>query len=178
MKLYEAVEQLATVNDWIAEHEEEIREAGGELPPALAELLDLADGQLDEKVERVALKIRILRAEADVIGSEADRLAARAKGRLASAAALTQYLHRCLNAAGVNKVEGSLATVALQRNPPSVVSSLNLDDPAVRVRLPEPMVRGKITWSLNRQLVLEHHRAGVPLPEGLTVVIGESVRIR
>src|SRR5690606_22994620 len=62
LKLYEHVDQYQVVLDWIEEHAAEIEAAGGVLPPELEELLDQAEGALQEKVERVALVIQNLKA--------------------------------------------------------------------------------------------------------------------
>jgi uncharacterized protein (UPF0335 family) len=177
MKLYEATADMATVNDWIAEHEEEIIAAGGELPPELQELLDLAEGQLAEKVERVAFYIRRLEGEEQIIKDEISRLQNRAKVKANSVKGLKEYLQRCLEGAGETKIERPLITVAIQKSPPSVHCGADLENPESRRAL-GAYVREKITWSLDAKKVLEIHKAGGELPSSITVVTNTHLRIR
>jgi chromosome segregation ATPase len=114
--LYERTEALRLVDEWIAEHEEEILAAGGDLDalPELRALLDQAEGDFKDKVERVALKVRELTATADAVKAEADRLKNRVNALDNAAASLKEYLKRNMEAVGVQKVNGLLATVAVQ----------------------------------------------------------------
>ena len=63
MRLYEATAQLRQVQDWIDANEDVIRANGGALPDEAVALLDAAEGDFAEKVERVALKVKALEAE-------------------------------------------------------------------------------------------------------------------
>lgn len=103
LRLYEAVDQLEVVLDWMSEHEEAIVAAGGELPPELAELLDEVEGTLEAKVERTALVVRNLLANAKAAKEEADRLAAIAGTYNRQADSLKNYLLHSLKRAGVPK---------------------------------------------------------------------------
>lgn len=182
LKLYEAVEALGLVNGWIDEHADELLAAGGELSPELAELLDQAEGDFAEKVERVALKVRSLEAEAAAIKVEEARLSQRRKAVENAAASLKQYLHRGLDAAGEKKVKGTLVTVALQANPPAVAGELTreqLEERYMESKGADPFVTlVPESFTLNKKAVLEAFRAERPLPEGVSVVQGVSLRIR
>lgn len=179
MKLYEAVEALGTVNAWIEEHGDDLLASGGELSPELAELLDQAEGDFAEKVERVALKVRSLDAEATAIKVEETRLAQRRKAREHAAESLKQYLHRALEMAGETKVAGELVTVAIQKNPPSVKGLLDDAELEAMASCGSPFVSViPVTYALDRKSVVSAHKAGEPIPEGLSVVQGTSLRIR
>lgn len=174
LKLYEAVAQLDTVNMWIEEHADEILANGGEMPPALEALLHEAEGTFAQKVERTALKVRELDAEADAIKVEANRLSQRAKTATNAAASLKAYLHRCLEGAGETTVKSQLVTVAIHQNPPRVEGALEPDQLAhspYGVHVPE-------SWTLDKAAVLAAHKAGTALPAGLSVTRGSSLRIR
>lgn len=168
---------MATVNDWIAEHEEEIIAAGGELPPELQELLDLAEGQLAEKVERVAFYIRRLEGEEQIIKDEISRLQNRARVKANSVKGLKEYLQRCLEGAGETKIERPLITVAIQKSPPSVVSTLTAETDLEWLEQ-IGLAKKKITRTLDSRLVLERFKAGEQLPDGITVVTNTHLRIR
>ena len=111
--LYELADMRDVLSDWLDETE-------GELTPMLDEILTELSGKIDEKIERVALFIREQVATAKAIGEEADRLTQRRKVREKAADSLKMYLQSQMERLGKTKVEGLLATVALQRNPPSV----------------------------------------------------------
>lgn len=175
IKLYEATAQLEVVNGWIEEHADEILANGGELPPALAELLDQAEGTLAVKAERVALKVRELQAEADAVKAEAVRLTQRAKTATNAADSLKAYLKRALEIAGVQTIKGELVTVALQKNPPSVLT--------VRDAASDDAAEGFATeipahYEWNKAELKEAWKAGEALPMGVAVMQGTSLRIR
>ena len=179
MKLYEATAQLEVVNGWIEEHADEIFANGGELTPELSALLDEAEGTLAEKAERVALKVRELQAEAEVIKAEAVRLTQRAKTASNAADSLKSYLRHALDAAGIPVIKGTLVTVALQKNPPSVqgelspeaIHDLYEDGAKFASMIPAQFV-------LDKKAVIAAHGLGAPIPAGLQVTQGTSLRIR
>ncbi len=174
IKLYEATDALATVDAWIQEHADEILANGGELTPELLALLDQAEGDFDAKVEKVALKVRELIAEADAVKVEADRLTQRAKTAKNAADSLKAYLHRQLEAAGKTQVKGTLVTVALQKNPPRVVTTRDAADAQTSTFV--TAIPARYEW--NKDAIKDAAKAGEPLPEGVTVEQGMSLRIR
>lgn len=176
IKLYEATEQIEVVNGWIEEHADEILANGGELPPELAQLLDEAEGTLAVKAERVALKVRELQGEAEMVKAEADRLTQRARTAKNAAESLKAYLLRALEVAGIPSIKGELVTVSLQKNPPAVHTTHE----------PEEVTEGNITFVrvIPEQVVWDKDaikatwKAGLALPEGVTVAQAMGLRIR
>lgn len=173
MKLYEATQALGITEEWL-------EETGGELTPELEALLDAATGDFSEKVERVALKVKALEAEAKAIRDEESRLSARAKSRETGAKRLKEYVQRQMEAAGKDKVNGLLCTVALQMNPPAVFvpDTLDLGElyeagcPGIEL-VPERFVVNK------RELLDAYKVKGeAVLPNGATVTRSTSLRIR
>lgn len=177
LTLLEAVEALMISESWL-------EEAGGELTPEVEALLNEADGDLKEKVERVALKVKQLEGQAKAIKEEADRLTARARARSNGADSLKRYLERCMNAVGLKKVDGLLCTVAMQLNPPKV----EMTDGTDLKELYEAGFPGvdlvPVSFALNKKAVLEAVKeAGDParvLPKdgSIRVVRTESLKIR
>lgn len=170
--LYEIANARDILDSWL-------EETGGELTPELEALLAELDGNANEKIERVALYIREQKALADAAKQEKDRLDGIAKSRLRAAESLTGYLHREMDRLGKDRVNGVLATVALQKNPPRVVGELSPETlagiyqsgPAIVRHVPE-------SFTLDRKAVLDAFKAGQPIPDGLTVEQSTSIRIR
>lgn len=148
LKLYEAVDAYQTALDWMDEHEEEIIAAGGELPEELDAILEQAEGDLEEKVKRVALVVQNLKANASAAKEEADRLATTARSYQRQADALTNYLHHQMERAGVPRVETPVVKVRIQRaSRPSIHSTVDLDE------LPDDLKR--VTVSLDGNAAYE-----------------------
>jgi hypothetical protein len=124
LRLYEATDALEQVREWLEEHLDEIAAAGGEIPPALDELLTQAEGDFEKKVERVALFIQERLGQAKIIREEAKRLADRAAREERTAETMKRYLLVNLQRANRKKVEGKLVDVRVQANPVSVKHEL------------------------------------------------------
>jgi hypothetical protein len=206
LRLYQATDALLEVKLWIVEHESEIIAAGGEMPPELAELVELAEGQFEEKIERVALFIRELLGTAKVAKEEADRLAKRAKAMEAAAESLKNgYLRWQMYRANVPAVKRPLATVRIQRNSaPSLALSVDpktLPD-ALRRDIPEQIIPARseenreaivalwkpaydeaLAWAKKSDMTLAEAeefaraKAAEALPAGVHVELGSHVRI-
>lgn len=157
-----------------------LSETDGELTPELEAEMAALDVAADDKIERVALYIREQTSTAEAIEAEAKRLQARAAAKLNAARSLKQYLEREMARLGKTKVTGLLATVAMQKNGPSVVGDLTQEQlDALYTTDAGRFVRfTPATFSLDRKAVLAAHKADQPIPEGLTVVQTESLRIR
>lgn len=176
LKLYEATEALGIVDDFIAEHADAILANGGALTPELAALLDQADGDFREKAERVALKVRTLEAEAAAIAGEVDRLHQRATVAGNAAKSLKAYLLRCLLETGTTQVKGTLITIAVQKNPPKVVTTRGpLDDAAGDAGF-VTVVPERREW--DKDALKRAAKAGEALPDGVTVVQEMGLRLR
>lgn len=188
MTLYDAVEALAIIDELIEEHAEAIQAAGGDIMavPAIAELLDRAEGDFATKVERVALKVRELLGAADVVKTEVDRLTARKRAYENAATGLKGYLLRMLEAAGKTKVEGKLATVSIQKNPPALQVPPDADlgelyDAGMRGIVPVPAsfaLDKKVVLDLVKRAEAEGRDVATVLPRGWAVTRGDSLRIR
>jgi hypothetical protein len=185
LTLHQHVEALAVVDTWFDEHMPDIEKAEGEVPEALAALLDMANGDFNEKAERVALKVNQLLAEHSMLEDEAARLTRRAKTRKARADHLKRYLHFCLTKANVAKVSGQLVTIRVQKNgQPSVRSALTQEQLAAyygrQFTEDVPPLVAKVTdFKLVAWRVIEAHqkKGAEALPEGITIEQGTHLRI-
>lgn len=175
--LYELANARDILDQWLSESE-------GEVTPELEALLAELDADANAKIERVALYIREQKALAESAKIERDRLAGMASARLKAAESLTGYLHREMDRLGKDRVNGTLATVALQKNPPSVKGDLAQPDlydlyetwrrgegPAFVKLVPEVYV-------LDKDAVKAAAKAGQPIPPGLSVAQTVGVRIK
>lgn len=181
IRLYEAVDGIDTVREWIDEHAEELLAAGGDLDqlPELAELLELAEGQLAGKVESVGLYIRELTATAAAIKEEAQRLDARARHALAAAASLKRYLLINMERAELKRVDGKLVTVRVQASPPAVTHDLTDEDLRALYVIPvgPRFVTRTEVFAIDRKVALTAEQAGEALPAGVHVTRGTHIRI-
>jgi hypothetical protein len=178
--LYDLANARAILDEFLAETE-------GEVTPALEELIEQLDGDVTDKVERVALYIREQLATAAAVKEEEARLAARRKSHERAAEGLKNYLQRQLERLGKTKVDGVLCTVALQPSPPSVKSTLTqqqLQDlwdthegdvigvwRPLLVEIPEQ-------YALDKRRVLDAYKAGQRLPDGVSIEQSAHLRIR
>lgn len=78
-----------------------------------------------------------------------------------------------MEAAGIDKVKGTLYTVTLQNSPPSV-EVYNIDQVAVAWKVET------VTVSVDKKAVLEHWKAteGRAVEDGITIKQGKYLRIR
>jgi hypothetical protein len=120
MKLYEHTEAIQLVEDWILEHDDEIRAAEGALPAELAELLAQAQMGFKEKAESVALMVRGFLASETALDAEIARLTARKKHFAKAAQGLKEYLRIQMSQAGEQKITTPRATMWRQLSGPSV----------------------------------------------------------
>jgi hypothetical protein len=169
--LYEIADARDILDNWLVE-------SGGELTPEIEQLLNELDGAANEKIERVALYIREQKSLADAAKQERDRLAGIAAARLKAAESLTGYLHREMDRLGKDKVNGVLVSIALQKNPPSVVGEPVRPLEGLYIDKPEFVRYSPASFALDRKAVIEAHKAGQQIPEGLSVAQTVSVRIR
>jgi hypothetical protein len=171
----ERADALAQVHRWIAEASAAGEVEEGVVPDYLAELLDDAERPFKEKIERTGLAALRREQEADAIDVEIKRLAARKATRAREAERIRQYARLCLELAGETKVEGTLCTVAIQRNGGA---------PAIRwtlapEQLPEAFRKPPAPPALDTDAARQHLKQHGRLPDGFDVVPpGSSLRIR
>jgi hypothetical protein len=98
MKLYE-IPALRRI-------EEQIADAEGEITPDIDAQLSALEGELERKLEWIALMAREAQAEGDVYGAEIVRLAARKKAAENRAASLKAYAMEVMQQTGREKGQG------------------------------------------------------------------------
>jgi hypothetical protein len=181
LKLYETVDALNVVREWIYENDEAIRAAEGALPDELAALLDTAEIDFKGKAENVALFIRELIANAKAVREERDRLDSRVKHYERAAESLKAYLKINMELADVPKVEGKLVTVRLQKSPPAVKVLLDQDTLGrMRAELHTALFVKTIpeSFTVDTDYAKAVWKNGGELPQGIEVTQGQHVRIQ
>jgi hypothetical protein len=161
-----------------------LEESGGELTPEIEAALTAWDEKFADKAERVALYICEQEAHANAAKAEAKRLNDLAASRLKRCASLERYLLSQMVMVGKERIDGVLKTIAVAKNPPSVRGELaqadlrtlyikwtNGDAPPFAKMVPE-------SYTLDKDAVKAAAKAGQPIPAGLSVERGISLRIK
>ena len=165
LTLYELGEEQAALDalvsmdegEWTADHE------------ALEQELTAA---LVLKADKFGAYVQSLTATVDAIKTEQDRLAARRKTMENTVARLKRYALMALQTMDRDKVSGTLYTIGVQRNPPTVqvdVPADALDDEFVRI-VPE-------SRDINKFAIGVALKAGQSIP-GCFLTSTYSLRIR
>lgn len=163
LKLYEITDKLLEIGARMVD-------ADGEMTPEMEKELAGWEATFEEKAAMVALFIRHLELQAGMADEEATRLHALAKPRNNTAQRLKVYLMMQMEAAGVRKIDTTRIKAWIQSNPPSVRCDVAPED------LPSDLVRMKM--EVDKTKILEKHKAGQPLPEGVEILQGQSLRIK
>lgn len=132
LTLYELAEEQAALDDLVAMDHAEWTD---DTEALASELI----AQFVLKVDAFGAYVAGITATVDAIKAEQERLAARRKALETSVARLKRYGLVALQAAGRDKIAGTLFTLGVQQNPPSVqveVTADALEDQYVRV-IPE-----------------------------------------
>lgn len=171
IKLYDCTDALEIVHQWL-------EESGGELTPAIEELLAEAEGTFDQKAERVALKIREMQATADACATEARRLQARDKALNRSADSLKAYLLHQMQTAGRQEIKRPLATLRVQQSPPSILHTPTATEELAR----DPawqrfVVTVPAQYRIDSKALIDAWRAKQAVPADAVIAQGQHLRI-
>ena len=161
---------LWAITDELQEVGALIGDNDGELTPELEARLDALEGELTEKVERIALYIRESELEAEKAKAEKDRLYWIEKHHASKAESLKKYLMACMTSAGEYSVETHRARVRVQKN-----SKVSVRWTRGVHELPEGYRRTTIKPDLTA--VHEDLDAGATPPEGFEVIQDYHLRI-
>lgn len=144
----------------------------GELSETDIVAIDTLAISLEEKADGYCALYREWTAEADAIKAEGQRLLERAESRHKAAARLKERLRLTLADLDMQKIKTARFTAYRQGNPPSVV----LDIPTAS--LPEQFQRKKTIIDPDKQAILAHAESGGELPNGVSIIRGEHLRIK
>lgn len=160
-KLYELKELYQNIWELVGDDESDLE--------ALETALSQVEDNLEIKAENIAKLIKSIDADAEVIKIEEQRLAKRRKTLENKQKGMKLYLETQLKEMGVDKIQGTLMSVRLQKNPPSV----NVLD---ENKIPEKYWKVVTTRSMDKKLILEDLKAEVEV-EGAVIKQEKSLRI-
>lgn len=155
------------------QHELALLADSGDVPAEqIADTLDALDGDIREKAVQVAAFAENLGASADAIREAGKAMLARADRIEKRAENIRSYLLFQCQAAGISKIESPWFTLAVRKNPPSVV----IDDetaipPEYIVQPPPPSPRP------DREAIKRAIKAGTDVP-GCHLLQTERLEVR
>lgn len=113
MKLYEISQNFRAVEAMLEDDDLEVQQAA-------RDTLEAIQGEFDEKADNIACIIKELKADAEAIKAEADKLSQRAKSKKAQAEWWSKYLLGELQNMGKSKLETSRNVISVRNAAPSV----------------------------------------------------------
>jgi len=164
MRLYEIPEALRVVIAEIEDH-------GGEITPELEARLDGLTYEFERKAEYLALLAKEASALAEAVKVEEERLVALRKKYQNRSERIKEYVLSSMQRAGISKIEGDLASPAVQKN-----SVPRVDVTIDPLLLPEGFRRVRV--EADSTALRKAADAGEELPDGVTLSYGYHLRIR
>ena len=137
----------------------------GDIMAALSGVMD----EINIKVGNMARLVKNLQADAAIIKTEEQRLAARRRAYENRADGVKRYAQQVMEQAGTSKIKDALLTVAIQNNPAAVAIIDETKIPAEYWTQPAPTV--------SPQAIKDAIKAGVDVP-GAELRQTASLRIR
>jgi len=168
MKLYELSSEYINLKEYLNL---------GDIEPTdeekLKEQLSKITDAFNTKVENLGKVIREYEAESDTIDDELDRLSRRQKAISNKAEWLKNYLQVEMQTANVDKVQGQILTISLQKSPPSclILNESLVPQQFIKV-IPE-------THQVSKVDILKHFRETGEVPDGVSIETNrKTLRIR
>lgn len=106
-------------------------------PQTAADTLEGLSGELEVKAQAVAFMTRSIEADAAAMKAWAKTATERAKAAEARADSLRDYLARCMEATGIEKIEGPGVKLSFRKSSAVVIDGADLI-PGEFMRVPEP----------------------------------------
>lgn len=142
MNLYEYGDQLAAQIEKVQSMLDDGMEATSEEVQAELRAMVELEGDMHDKAAKVALYIRELKADAEAVKVERDRLAKREASLKRRAESLTEYLLGAMQQHGIEQVKTPLVSISVRVNPWSVdVSNVDALPPQYQTVKIEPNKR-------------------------------------
>jgi len=133
--------------------------------------LQAVEGHIQEKAQNIAIIIKSLGADVEIIKAEEKRLADRRKAFENKQNWLKNYLHGQLEFVGIDKVKTAVLTVALQNNPPAVqITDESMIPKQYKVIIPA-------TYTIDKKSIADTIKRGIGVT-GASLIVGRSLRIR
>lgn len=160
MKLFELTEQYQKLLSMV-DDECDIQ--------SIQDTLEGIEGMIADKAESIAKLIKSIEADEQAIKAEEDRLKARREALKNRRESIKEYLQNQLISAGIDKLKGTMFTVSIQNNPPSVQI-------AEGAKVPEKYLIPQEA-KVDKRALLDDLKAGA-VYEGIEMIQTKGVRIR
>ncbi len=160
MKLFELTEQYQKLLSMV-DDECDIQ--------AIQDTLEGIEGMIADKAESIAKLMKSIEADERAIKAEEDRLKARREALANRRLSIKEYLQNQLISAGIDKLKGTMFTVSIQNNPPSVQI-------AEGAKVPEKYLIPQEA-KVDKRALLDDLKAGA-VYEGIEMIQTKGVRIR
>ena len=135
----------------------------------LQDTMEGIEGEITDKAESIAKLMKSIEADENGIKAEEERLYARRTALKNRRESIKAYLESQLIGAGIDKVKGTMFTVSIQNNPPSV----NIQNDATvpdKYYVPQPP-------KLDKKSLLDDLKSGA-VYEGIELQQTKSLRVR
>lgn len=136
---------------------------------AIQDTLEGIEGMIADKAESIAKLMKSIEADEQAIKAEEDRLKARREALTNKRLSIKEYLQNQLISAGIDKVKGTMFTVSIQNNPPSVQIAEGTKVPD-KYLIPQEA-------KVDKRALLDDLKAGA-VYEGIGMIQTKGVRIR
>lgn len=138
--------------------------------------LDKVQMEFESKTENVAIFVRMIQAEADVISSEMERLKRHRDARNTLARNLKSYIKQQFKLLGISKIKTPVYNIRVQKNSRPSVEYCG-HDPVAFDDVPAAFVRTR--YELDKKAILEAYGSGLTIgfSEYVTVETGTHLRI-
>ncbi len=163
LALYQIPEAYRDIMDKIADQE-------GECTDEDLAALDAIEGTLEDRVDHIGAVIAECDATVEFFKPELDRITKRIRGANRHTENLKKYLKETMAKLEREKVQGKIFRARIQRN-----SAPSIDYKGQPEKLPKQYQRIKI--ETDKDAIKTDWKAGFPLPEGITVELGNHLRI-
>ena len=162
---------------------EQIEGAGGVITESQEKAFDALNLSVEAKLEALGCWLKERELYAKSIGSEIERLQAMKKTVEADVAWGKRYAKAQMGVVGLTKIASPRVPMRVQKNPPKVICDTRWTDSrhleaCLRAGMAGcQFIRSLETFSLDKTAVREAWERGETLPDGLSVVQDDSLRI-
>ena len=163
MKLYQLTENYQNLWDLVEDETIDIS--------IVETALKTVEGAIQEKAQNLAVFIKSLGADIEIIKAEEKRLTDRRKALENKQSGIKNYLQSQLEIAKLDKIKTPVITVAIQNNPPAV----QIIDEAIIPAQYKTIVPQ--TFTIDKKSIADDIKKGISVP-GAESTQGRSLRIR
>ena len=163
MKLYQLTENYQNLWDLVEDETIDLS--------IVETALKTVEGAIQEKAQNLAVFIKSLGADIEIIKAEEKRLADRRKALENKQAGIKNYLQSQLEMAKLGKIKTAVITVSIQNNPPAV----QIIDEAIIPAQYKTIVPQ--TFTIDKKSIADDIKKGISVP-GAESTQGRSLRIR